>query len=148
MTSPCPVLAGYRLVRSGPYACLSFMYVQSLFVAHASAVISLHNLPSILDYFMVFLSFYGLPYSGLGLTWRWALLFLQSTLFPTTISCHTTLSFLLRNCFALIWLGLYGPAVYSSPNGPARPLVFLLHHWRASVSHLFSLEHPRPVCFP
>ena len=38
-----------------------------------------------------------------------------------------------------IWLGLFGPAVHSSPNGPTRPLVLLLHHWRAPVSHLFSL---------
>ena len=29
-----------------------------------------------------------------------------------------------------------------------RPLVFLLHHWRAPMSHLFSLGRPRPVCFP
>ena len=27
-----------------------------------------------------------------------------------------------------IWLGLFGPAVHSSPNGPTRPLVLLLHH--------------------
>ena len=30
--------------------------------------------------------------------------------------------------FALILLGLFGLAVYSSPNGPVRPLVLLLHH--------------------
>ena len=29
-----------------------------------------------------------------------------------------------------------------------RPLVFLLHHWRAPMSHLFSLGRPRPICFP
>ena len=50
--------------------------------------------------------------------------------------------------FALILLGLFGPAVYSYPNGLVWPLVLLLHHWRAPVSHLFSLERPRPVCFP
>ena len=49
--------------------------------------------------------------------------------------------------FALILLDLFGPAVYSSPNGPVRPLVLLLHHWWAPVSHLLSLGHPRPVCF-
>ena len=43
---------------------------------------------------------------------------------------------------------LFGPAIYSSPNGLARPLVLLLHHRWAPVSHLFSLERPRPVCFP
>ena len=91
---------------------------------------------------------YGSPYLWLGLAWWWALLFLQPILFPATISCHTTLSFLLRNCFASIWLGLFGPAVHSSPNSPVRPLVLLLHHWRAPVSHLFSLGRSRPVCFP
>ena len=30
--------------------------------------------------------------------------------------------------FASILLGLFGPAVYSSPNDPVRPLVLLLHH--------------------
>ena len=50
--------------------------------------------------------------------------------------------------FASILLGLFGPAVYSSPNGPVRPLVLLLHHWRAPVSHLLSLGHPGSVCFP
>ena len=50
--------------------------------------------------------------------------------------------------FASILLGLFGPAVYSSPNGPVRPLILLLHHWRAPVSHLFSLGCLSPVCFP
>ena len=30
MISSCPILAGYRLVKSGPYACLSSTYVQNL----------------------------------------------------------------------------------------------------------------------
>ena len=51
MTSPCPVLAGYTLVRFGPYACLSPMYVQNLSVAYAFAVVDLHNLLSIFYYF-------------------------------------------------------------------------------------------------
>ena len=50
--------------------------------------------------------------------------------------------------FASILLGLFGPAFYSSPNGLVWPLVILLHHWRAPVSHLFSLGRPGLVCFP
>ena len=50
--------------------------------------------------------------------------------------------------FASILLDLFGPAVYSSPNGPVRLLVLSLHHWRAPVSHLFSLGCPGPVFFP
>ena len=50
--------------------------------------------------------------------------------------------------FALNLLGLFGLAVYSSPNGPIRPLVLLLHHWWAPMSHLFSFGCPWPICFP
>ena len=50
--------------------------------------------------------------------------------------------------FASISLGLFGLAVYSSPNGLVRPLVLFLHHWRAPVSHLFSFGRFWPICFP
>ena len=50
--------------------------------------------------------------------------------------------------FVLILLGLFGPAIYSSPNGPVRPLVLLLHHWWVPLSHMFSLGCPGLVCFP
>ena len=39
MTSPRLVLVGYRLVMHGPCACFTSMYVQSLPIAHALAVI-------------------------------------------------------------------------------------------------------------
>ena len=50
--------------------------------------------------------------------------------------------------FASILLGLFGSAIHSSPNGPIWPLVLLLHHRRAPISHLFSFGHPGLVCFP
>ena len=50
--------------------------------------------------------------------------------------------------FSSILLSLFGSAVYSSPNGLVRPLVLLLHHWWAPMSHLFSLGRSGPVCFP
>ena len=62
------VLVGYRLVRSGPYACLSSMYVQNLHAAHAFVVVGLYSLPSVLDHFLVSLSFMACPIQG------WALL--------------------------------------------------------------------------
>ena len=68
MTSSCPVLAGHRLARLGPCACLSSMYVQNLPTAHASVVIGPHSLSSVLDYFLVSLSFMACPLRG------WALL--------------------------------------------------------------------------
>ena len=74
--------------------------------------------------------------------------FLQPTLFLATISYHTTLSFLLRSCLPQsCWTSLGLPFILF-PNGPVRPLVLLLHYWRASVSHLFSLRRPWPICFP
>ena len=147
MTSPCPVLVGYRLVRSGPCACLSSMYIQNLPAAHASAMVGLHSLPSVFDYFLVSLSFMACPIRG------WALLhggLCFSSAYP--FSCYHLLPYHsiipAAKLFAPILLGLFGPAVYSSPNGPVRPLVLLLHHWRAPVSHLFSLRRPWPICFP
>ena len=95
-----------------------------------------------------FPSLYGLPYLGAGSCLTVSFAFLQPTLFPATISCHITLSFLLRNCFTSIRLGLFRHAVYSSPNGPTWPLVLLLYHFRALVSHLFSFGRLGPVCFP
>jgi len=68
MTSPCPVLAGYRLVRSRPYTCLSSKYVQNLSAAHASAVVGLHSMLSVLNHFLVSLFFMACPIRG------WALL--------------------------------------------------------------------------
>lgn len=68
ITSPCLVLAGYRLVRFGSCACLSSMYVQNLHAAHASAVVGLHSLSLVLDYFLISLSFMACPIRG------WALL--------------------------------------------------------------------------
>ena len=68
MTSLCPVLAGYRLVKSGPCACLPSMYVQNLLAAHTFAVVGLYSLPSVLDNFLVSLSFMACP------IWGWAFL--------------------------------------------------------------------------
>ena len=44
------------------------MYVQNLFAAHVSAVVGLHSLQSVLDHFLVSLSFMACPFLG------WALL--------------------------------------------------------------------------
>ena len=68
MTSPCPVLAGYKLVRSGPCACLSSLYIQNLLAAHAFTVVGLHNLLSVFYYFLVPLFLWLAPLKG------WALL--------------------------------------------------------------------------
>ena len=137
MTSPCLVLAGYRLVRSGPCACLFSIYVQNLSAAHASAVIDLHSLLSVFDYFLISLSFMACPIRG------WALLvggLCFSLAHP--FSCYHLLPYHsiipTAKLFASIMLGLFRPVVYSSPNGPIWPLVLLLH-----LSGLLC-----PICFP
>ena len=81
--------------------------------------------------------FYGLLYLGLVLAWRWASPFFS----PPFFSCSYLLPYHsiipAAKLFASILPGLFRPTVYSSPNGPVRPLVLLFHHWRAPVSHLF-----------
>ena len=123
------------------------MYVQNLPTTHAFAVVSLHSLLSLFYYFPVPLSFMAYLLRG------WALLdgglYLSSThpfFCYHLLPCHSII--LAVKLFASILLGLFGPAVYYSPNGPVRPLILLLHHWRAPVSHLFSLGRPWLICFP
>ena len=89
----------------------------------------------------------------LALPMDWALLDSGLCFSPAhPFSCYRFLPYpfiiLVVKLFASILLSLFVPAVYSSPNGPVRPLVLLLQHWWASMSHLFSLEHLEPICFP
>ena len=134
-------------MRSRPCACFSSMYVQNLFVAHMFAMVGLHSLSSVFDYFLVPLSFM------VALLRDWALLddgLCFSSAHP--FSCYPLLQYHsiipATKLFVLILLGLFGPAIYSSPNGPVRPLVLLLHHWWVPLSHMFSLGCPGLVCFP
>ena len=138
MTSLCPVLARYKLVRSGPYACLSSMYVQNLPVAHVFVVVGLHSLSTV--FFLLFYSspfLYGLPCLGTEpcLMVRFAF---QLTLFPTIIFCHITLSFMLWSCLpqsCWAYLGL--------------PFILLL---MAQYCHWFFYYITSgllcPICFP
>ena len=117
------------------------MYVQNLPTAHAFAVVSLHSLLSLFYYFPVPLSFMAYLLRG------WALLDGGLCLFSAHpfsyyhfLPYHSIIP--AGKLFVLILLGLFGPAIYSSPNGPVRPLILLLYHWQAPVSHLFSLRRP------
>ena len=107
MTSPCPILAGYRLVMSRPYACLSSMYVQNLPTAHAFIVIGLHSLLSIFYYFLVSLSFMACPTQGLGLAWWWALPFFSPPFFllpsPAIPLYHSCYEFAYLNPVRPLW---------------------------------------------
>ena len=90
---------------------------------------------------------YGLPYLRTGPCLTMGFTFLQPTFFCYTFLPYHSIIPAVK-LFASILLGLFEPVVYSSPNGPVRPLVLLLHYWRAPVSHLFSLWRPEPICFP
>ena len=128
MTSPCPVLAGYRLVVLGPRACLP-SYVSKI-------CLLLMHLPW-LAYIVcrTFFTILWFPFPlWLALLRDWALLdggLCFSSAHP--FSCYHFLQYHsiipAAKLFASILLGLFGPAIYSSPNGPVRPLVLLLHHW-------------------
>ena len=138
MTSPCLVLAGYRLVDLG-LACVSLPCMSKI-------CLLLICLPWLAyTIFRPFFTIFWLPFPlwlaplrvGLCLTMGFA--FLLPTLFPTTISCHTTLSFLLRNClpqscwaslclpFILLPMAQYGHwFFYYITGGPLCPICFLL----------------------
>ena len=137
MTSLRLVLAGYRLVRSGPCACLFSMCVQNLLAAHASAAVGLHSLLSVLNNFLVSLSFMACPIRG------WALLdggfyFFFSPpflLLSSAIPLH-------RSCCKVILLQI-GWASLGLPF--ILPLMAQQGHWFLCyiVSGL-----PCPICFP
>ena len=69
---PLPVLAGYRLVMFGPYACTTSVYVQNLSAAHAFAVVwriaytSYHlSLTSYgMSYFLISHALWPAPFKG------------------------------------------------------------------------------------
>ena len=91
---------------------------------------------------------YGLPYLGIGPCLRVGFAFSSVHHFANYHLLPYYSIVPTVKLFALILLGLFRPAIYSSPNGPVRPLVLLLHHWWAPVSHLFSLGRLGPVCSP
>ena len=138
MTSPCPVLAGYRLVRSESCACLSSMYVQNLPVAHVSAVVDLHSLPSVLDHFLVFLSFMGCPIRGWALLDGGLCFFLNPPFFlllsPTIPLYHSYHEVVL---FQSGWVPLGLPFIL--------PLMTQQGHWFLCYT---TSELLCPICFP
>ena len=134
-------------MRSAPCVCLSFMYVQNL----STARVCCGWLAQSAVRFLLFSDspfLYGLPYLGIGPCLRVGFAFSSVHHFANYHFLPYYSIVPTVKLFALILLGLFKPAIYSSPNGPVRPLVLLLHHWWAPVSHSFSLGRLGPVCFP
>ena len=97
MTSLHPVLAGYRLVRSGPYACLPSICVQNLHAAHSSAMVwrlACTIYRPFFDLLCHLLFDFPLPL-GAGPLLLLGFTFLLAHFLIALISCHVTLSFLL-----------------------------------------------------
>ena len=152
MTSPLPVLAGCRLVMSGPCACFTSVYVQNLSAAHAFAAtwglfctfcrLSLTSYG--MNYFLIPHSLWPAPFrAGLYLIVGFFSFspffysFLQFA-FPAALFCHSYCG--------VIWPKPAGPVVYPSPNDSAWLLVLFLHGLQAPVSH-FLIGHPWLICF-
>ena len=91
---------------------------------------------------------YGLPHLGVGPCLMVGFTFLQPTLFPATISCHTTLSFLLWSCLpqsywtplglSFILLPMASTAIGSFIKSLAGSYVSSVLSW-TSLTHLLSL---------
>ena len=81
---------------------------------------------------------YGLPYLGTRPCLMVGFAFLQPTLFPATISCHTTLLFLLRSCLSQsCWASLGLPFILL--------LMAQYNHW---FFHYIIGGLLCPICFP
>ena len=137
MTSLCPVLAGYKLVRSEPCSCLSSMCIQNLLNAHSSTVVGMHSLSSVLDHFLVSFSFMACLIRG------WALLDGGFCFFFSPPFLLLSLAIPLhRSCCKVVLLQI-GWAFLGLPF--ILPLMAQQSHWFLCyiVSRL-----PCPICFP
>ena len=145
MTSLCPVLAGYRLVRSRPCACLPFMYVQKsacYSLVRRGLEAYLYNLLFILWPFMWTAFLFPAPLGGryLFVTGLYTSFgpFLDCPHFQPYYSVIPTV--MTQSCGASL-----GLQFTLSPSGLTWPLVFLLMGF--CVFFVFSLGHPWPICF-
>ena len=145
ITSLCPVLAEYRLLRSGPCACFPSMYVQKFAccsLIRRGLEVCLHSLPFILWPFMWAAFWFLAPLRG------WYLFVTRLyTSFGPFLDCPHFLpyySVILAVMTWSYWASL-GLSFTISPSGLTWPLVFLL--MGSCVPFVFSLGHPWPICF-
>ena len=137
---------------SRPCTCSTSVYVQNLLAAHAFAVvwrlICTFCHPSLtsydVSYFYDFSFFMACSLQGLDFAWLWALLLSTYSFAPfcslATISCYTTLSFLLW-CYLGLLLILLSMTQYDH-------WVFYYIACGLLCPIYFSLGHPLPICFP
>ena len=144
MTSLHPILAGYRLVRSEPCACLPSICVQNLSVAHSFAVVwrlvcTVCRL--FFDILCELLFYFPLPLgAGLFVTGLY-ISFGPFLDFPHFLPRHSVISVVMTQSY---WASLGLPFILS-PNGLTWPLVFLL--MGSCVPFVFLLSILGPFAF-
>ena len=146
MASPCPVLAGYRLVAPGPCACFPFKFVQES--ACCSCVCC--NLETLRLRFLVFRAVFSFGLSlqsEAGLRMMMGFIFLWPTfvffsLLPAVLACNSC-----RNDLILLD-PFFGPAVLFLFSVAYHGHCFVsFYSWAPmSLCFLFPFGHPRPVC--
>ena len=156
-----PVLAGYRLIVLGPYACSTSVYVQSLFAAHTFSM----DWRFIYAFCCSFLISYGVNYFlilhslWLASSKGWALL--DYGLFSLLAYClllplacqysyHAILLFLLRHYLIHTRWAFFEPTVYSSFNWlqwPSMVIGFILMLLWAFLTHYIAYGLLWPISF-
>ena len=126
ITSLRPVLAGYRLVRSGLYACLPSICVQNLSAAHSSVVVwRLACIIYPLFFDLLCELFFDFPFplrAGLFFITGLYISFGPFLDYPHFLPYHSVISAIMtQSCWASLGL----PFILS-PSGLTWPLVFLL----------------------
>ena len=116
MTSPPPVLAGYKLVIYGPVMCFISMYIRNLLAAHAFAVVwrfvCTFCRPSLASYgvnhFLASHSLKPAPFGAGLLLGRGLFLFRPTPFFFSVVFVYPAI-LLCHSCRGVIWPKLAGP---------------------------------------
>ena len=147
MTSLCLVLAGYRLVRSGPCACLPSMYVQKSIccpLVRRGLEAYLHSLPFIFWPFMWAIFWFPAPLRGWYLSITGLYTFFSPLLdCPHFLPYYSVIPAVMTQSY---WASL-GLPFTRSPKTLSWPLVFLLMGSCVPFVFFFFSWHPWSVCF-
>ena len=153
-TSPCLILAGYRLVVLGPCACHPSMCVQNLSAGHSLAVVwSLACIVCHLFLLTFYVSCFSIFHSPeeLGFIWYWVLhFFWPIPCFLYFLQCRSViLAVITQSCWAFFGLAIYS---FSQWLGMATGLLLLMGSYvplgfPLGILGLFAFFGlPRPFC--
>ena len=141
MAPPCPILAGYRLVAPGPYACFPFKFVQESAccscVCRNLEILRLRFLPFMGAFFWSFAPIRSWASYDNGL--YISLAHFWFSLLPATFTCNSC-----RNNSILLDPFLGRPFILFLSGLSQALFLFLL--MGSYVPLGFPFGHPRPVC--